>query len=60
MADQSPAAKNAAIANLAALEPDIHCGTAYAILRMDPAFDPELFDDRAYVIYNWMGATGAQ
>lgn len=56
MADQSPAAKDAAIATLAGLEPDIHWETAYGILRADLAFDPESFDDRVYVADHWPAA----
>lgn len=59
MADQSPEAKDAAIAALAALERNIHWETAYAILRADPAFDPDSDDDRAYVTQHWPPALAA-
>lgn len=53
MADQSPAAKDAAIAKLKAAEPNIHFDTAYNILRADPAFNPESAEDRIYIMQNW-------
>jgi hypothetical protein len=53
-ADQSPEAKNAAIAELRANHPDVHFDTAWQMLRYNPAFNPENPDERNYIIQNYL------
>lgn len=51
--DEKLAAKDAAIANLKAAEPNVHADTAYNMLRADPAFQPENPEDRVYIMEHW-------